>query len=152
MNWNHFLLKIGIRELNAWRMGFLVSEGEDDMIRWAFENGRYDVRLQAVHYFEHSSVPLANRILLEAIYDETGVVAYAAITAMEKRIVSEEVQVKIEERKQFWIELKAHREERRNREHTANPSFREPKERGSKKSFDNFRAMLQKPMNTGKWF
>ncbi len=133
-------------------MEVLVVEAEDDMIRWAFDNGRYDVRIQAVHYFEHSLVPIADRILLSAMYDDTGLVSYAGMLALEKRNTSAEVKSKMEERKQFWTEQKAHRKERRNREHMPNSTHREPKELGSKKSINNLLAMLQKPMNTRKWF
>lgn len=148
----NFFLKIGFLDLTQTRMDQLVEEKDEKMITWAFKNGLYNIRRSAVKYFSGSSATPAISILRDAIHDETELVSQEAMSALEKRDSSPEIIQEITKKRQFWIEDYEYRESRRNREHRTFSVLTEPKERGSKKTLDNVRNMLKKPMIGGKWF
>lgn len=152
MSIRNFFLKIGFLDLNQTRMDRLVEEKDEEMIIWAFKNGLYNIRRSAVQYFSESSSAQAISILRTAINDETELVSQEAMSALEKHDPSSEIIHEIAEKRQFWINDHAYRESRRNREHRTFSVLTEPKERGSKKTLDNVRNMLKKPMIGGKWF
>jgi len=152
MNIGHFLLKIGLRDLNSKRMQRLVDESNDRMIIWAYEHGKWDVRLMAVDYFAQTEKKLAVLFLKTAMYDRIELISRKAMSELENLTDSEEMHELIVEKRQSWIDENEYREERRNRSHRKTSVLAESKERGSKKTLDNVRNMLKKPMIGGKWF
>jgi hypothetical protein len=152
MSVRNFLLKIGFLDLNQMRMSLFVQESEEKMIIWAFENGLYDIRLAAVHYFISTKSSRSISILHIAMNDEIEIVSQEAMLGLENVEISSQLIKEISEKRQFWIDENVYREGRRNRDHLKTSPLTESKERGSKKSLDNARSMLKKPMNGGKWF
>lgn len=152
MSVRNFFLKIGLIDLKATQMERLIQHSDDQMILWAFQNGRYDVRLMAVHYFSDKKGLGALEILTEALDDETELISQEAMKGLEKGQATAEIQARIEKKRLFWEEENTYREGRRNREHMKTSVMTESKERGSKRSMENLRNMLKKPMNSGKWF
>lgn len=130
----------------------LIDASDVGMIQWAFENGRYDVRLLAVQYFANKRDPNSISLLEKAMNDDTEVISQAAMTGLECLTKSEETLQRISEKRQYWIDENEYREGRRNREHRKTSVMAESKERGSKKTLDKARNMLKKPLNSGKWF
>lgn len=152
MKLQHVLLKIGLIDLNPKRMQDLIDASNVAMIHWAFENGRYDVRLMAVEHFSNRKDEDSKSLLKKAIGDSTEVVSQAAMSGLENVTDSMETHQMIAEKRQFWIDEKNYRQGRRSREHRKTSVMTESKERGSKKTLDNVRSMLKKPLNSGKWF
>lgn len=129
-----------------------MRESNSGMIIWAFRNGRYDVRNLAVNYFGKNGSDDSLLILQEAVDDEVDVVSLNAILQLEKLSDDPVILNQIERKREYWRAENAHREKRRNRSHKKQSVFTESKERGSKKTLDNVRNMLKKPMIGGKWF
>ena len=130
----------------------LTEESNYDMIQWAFDNGKYDVRLMAVEYFIRSKGRASVSFLTKAMNDATEVVSQAAMSGLDAFPHTQEVQDMVAEKRQFWLNEQQYREGRRNRSHIKTSVLTESKERGSKKTLDNVRNMLKKPINGGKWF
>lgn len=152
MSFRNVLLKMGLVDLNVHQMEKLMHESNSEMIIWAFRNGRYDVRNRAVNYFGKNESDDAVPMLQEAVDDEVDVVSLNAMVQLEKLSNDPVILNQIERKREYWRTENAHREKRRNRSHKKQSVFSEPKERGSKKTFDNVRNMLKKPMIGGKWF
>lgn len=148
----NFFLKIGFLDLTQTRMDQLVEEKDEKMIIWAFKNGLYNIRMSAVQFFGTNNSSQAISTLRTALNDETERVSQEAMSALEKLDQSPSILHEITEKRQFWVDENAYRETRRNREHKTFSVLTEPKERGSKKTLDNVRNMLKKPMIGGKWF
>ena len=130
----------------------LIDESNNQMIRWAFNNGRYDVRMLAVDYFVDQKVKDAKLLLQTAMHDEIEIVSQAAMSGLEGLEPSMKLIKEIAAKRQHWIDENEYRKGRRNREHRKTSPLTESKERGSKKTLDNVRNMLKRPMNGGKWF
>jgi hypothetical protein len=143
---------MGVLELNAARMHVILEDSDEKMIIWAFENGRYDVRKLAVDYFSKQKKKKFISLLQAGMHDETHLVSQTAMRGLELLVISPEMTEEIAAKRKFWIEEKEYREARRKREHLKTSVMAEPNERGSKRTMDNFRNMLRKPMNGGKWF
>jgi hypothetical protein len=143
---------MGLLELNLKQMQRLVDEPKDELITWAYDHGKWDVRLMAVDYYTKQESELADSFLKMAMYDDIELISQKAMSELEKRTDSEEIHQFIVEKRQFWIDQQEYSEGRRNRTHLKSSVLTEPKERGSKKTLDNVRNMLKKPMNGGKWF
>lgn len=152
MKLQHLLLKVGLIDLTAVRMRDLIAESDRSMIQWAFENGRYDVRLMAVEFFTVTKDLDSMTFLKKAVDDETEIISQAAMSGLDDFSGSQEIQQMITEKRQFWIDENKYREGRRNRSHRKTSVLAESKERGSKETLDNVRNMLKKPMLGGKWF
>lgn len=148
----HFLLKIGFLDLNENRMNDLISESNGDMIRWAFNTGRYNVRMLAIEYFVNHKVVDASALLQTAVDDKTEIVSQAAMLGIEQFKPTQTQIEQIAAKRQYWIDENEYRKGRRNRVHRKTSPLTESKERGSKKTLDNMRSMLKKPMGSGKWF
>lgn len=142
---------MGVIELNTAQMEKLIHASDVDMIVWAFRHGRYDVRKLAVDYFGANPSLRSIALLEEAIYDDTVWVSEAAMNALEEHSDSADIKRRISERRAYRISENNYREERRNRAHKKQSVLTESKERGSKKTLDNVRNMLKKPINGGKW-
>lgn len=152
MSLRNALLKIGLVDLNVRQMEKLMRESNSEMIVWAFRNGRYDVRNLAVNYFGKNGSDDSLLILQEAVDDEVDVVSLNAMSQLEKLSDDPVILNQIERKREYWHAENVYREKRRNRSHKKQSVFTESKERGSKKTLDNVRNMLKKPMIGGKWF
>ncbi len=152
MSLRNALLKMGLVDLNVHQMEKLMRESSSEMIIWAFRNGRYDVRNLAVNYFGMNESDCAVPMLQEAVDDEVDVVSLNAMSQLEKLSDDPVILNQIERKRKYWQAENMHREKRRNRSHKKQSVFTESKERGSKKTLDNVRNMLKKPMIGGKWF
>ena len=152
MKFRNILLKLGLFDLNSKRMQQLVHTSDHRMIRWAYDNGKYNIRLMAVEYFAktnlHDSIPF----LLKAMEDKTEIISQTAVSGLERLSDSAEILKECANKRQFWMDENNYREGRRNRVHHKSSALSESKERGSKKTLDNVRNMLKKPMIGGKWF
>ena len=133
-------------------MNQLMAESDKSMILWAFQHGLYNIRRSAVHYFIEQKSPESISVLRTALHDDIQVISQEAMSGLEKFGASSEVLQEIAEKRQYWIDENAYREGRRNRAHRKSSVLTESKERGSKKTLDNVRNMLKKPLIGGKWF
>jgi hypothetical protein len=143
---------MGLLDLNVHQMEKLMRESNSGMIVWAFRNGRYDVRYLAVNYFGKIESDITVPMLQEAVDDEVDVVSLNAMSQLEKLSDDPVILNQLERKREYWRAENAHREKRRNRSHKKQSVLTESKERGSKKTLDNVRNMLKKPMIGGKWF
>lgn len=147
-----FFLKVGLIDLTVDEMKKMMDASNSEMIVWAFRNGRYDVRKLAVDYFSMNPSRATVPLLENAMYDETELVSQAAMNALEAHPHSTALAQKIAAQRSYWSSENDYREERRNRAHKKQSVLTESKERGSKRTLDNVRNMLKKPINGGKWF
>lgn len=120
-----------------------------EAIEFALQNGLYDVRKASAEYLGENDCGSAIPLLVKALDDEVQVVSESVMKALESLSDSEEIKAKIESKKEFWVKRA---EEAESKLVTEKLYQRERKERPSKKTYENIKQMLRKPMNSGKWF
>ncbi len=146
---SRILFHMGLLTLNQKWLDKQISKNNVDALHFALVHGLYDIRLKAAEHLgtlrEQASAPF----LKAAIDDEVQLVSEAAMHALELIGCSAEIQSEIETKRRYWLTRSEQAKNKKPREKTYTPNR---KERPSKKSFENLKNMLKKPMNTGKWF
>ncbi|MCR9174040.1 MAG: hypothetical protein NXI10_16175 [bacterium] len=119
-------------------------------IEYALKRGTYDIRALAAKYLGELRSSVSKHALVSSIDDSVYLVSEAAMCALENIGVDADIQETIQKKRLFWVERKKEPEIKgRSQEKGYMP---EKKDRPSRKSFENLKQMLRKPMNSGKWF
>lgn len=147
--WIHVQFKLGLIYLNEKWLLRQKSKKNFDGIHFVLFHGRYDIRKLAVEYLGLIKDKRSLPYLLKAIDDEVQIVSESAMNAIELIGGSQEALKKIEAKRSYWKEQEARAKLKQPRHIPYAPPR---KERPSKKSFENLKKMLMKPMNSGKWF
>lgn len=127
-----------------------IDSNDVDAIAFGLLYGKYNVRVPAVNYLSKIDSDNSRRALISAIDDPMKQVSFTAMESLELRNCSDIVKDKIESRKQYWKQVET---EKQNRQKSKNKFYTpDRKDRPSRKSFENLKQLLRKPMNSGKWF
>lgn len=147
---SRFLVLNGFIDLTPKWLKRKIAREELRMIHYGLQMGRYDTReLAAKHLGRIKSVESTEN-LINAIDDPVPAVSEAAMCALEIIGISPDIERRIQEKRAYW-------KKRELNKGTSNHSSEkkyipERKDRPSRKSYENLKQMLRKPMNSGKWF
>jgi HEAT repeat protein len=138
------ILRLRVDKVAVWK-----ERREVAMLAYALRLGLYDVRLKAVEALGEIESGESVPVLLDALEDKVEKVMLAAATALRRIGTTPEIEAKITatlERRERIKEAIAER--RRNKKKYVDiPKWDRP----SKKTLENLKQMLKKPMNQGKW-
>lgn len=145
-----FLVTQGFIELTPKWLQKKIDRSDITMIQYGLQLGRYDTRELAADYLGKIKSVESYEKLTNAIDDLVPAVSEAAMCALEKMDTTPEVEKRIQDKRTYWKRLEMNRgTSDRSKE---KKFMRERKDRPSRKSFENLKQMLRKPMNSGKWF
>ncbi|XOV66941.1 MAG: HEAT repeat domain-containing protein [Fluviicola sp.] len=144
------LIKTGYKRVNEKWLNKQFARGKVDAIEYALRKGHYDVRQLAVEYLGDLDSKKSIPLLISTIDDPVSSVSEAAMNSLEKIGTDLATKSRIQEKRAYWKKHKSKVEIKdRSPENKFTP---ERKDRPSRKSFENLKQMLRKPMNSGKWF
>lgn len=127
-----------------------IESNDIDAIAFGITYGMYNVRVPSVNYLSKIDSEDSRRVLISAIDDPMKLVSETAIESLERMNCSDFTKNKIHRRKLYWNQIET---EKLNRQKSKEKMYMpERKDRPSRKSFENLKQMLRKPMNSGKWF
>lgn len=144
------LVKSGLMQMSHEWLNRQFVRKDIGAIEFALENGLYDIREQAAHYLGELKSENSRFLLVQTIHDPVPAVSEAAVKALEEIGMGETINELIASKRSYWKQYKKEIvTENRSSESKYVP---EPRDRPSRKSFENLKQMLRKPMNSGKWF
>ena len=119
-------------------------------IEYALQNGLYDIRKQAANYLGELESEASRLLLVQTINDPVPAVSKAAMKALEEIGVGTIIKEHIASKRSYWKDYK--KEIVTENRSSDSKYIPDRKDRPSRKSFENLKQMLRKPMNSGKWF
>jgi len=145
-----FLVNTGmIRIKTSWLERKIVRK-DIDALEFALENGLYDTREMAARHLGKLESEASKEKLIQAMDDPVPAVSEAVMQALEKIGGDPSLTKSIVQKRAYWKNLAL---ERKTRDRSSEKKYMpERKDRPSRKSFENLKQMLRKPMNSGKWF
>lgn len=142
----------GFLQLNKKQIENWASKGKIEDLEFALQHGDFKIREQVLHALGELKSTSSIDFILEKIEDKIKIVSLAAISALEKIGVDSDIKKQMENKLAYWKEKEKIETENRKklsqRTHTDTHHW----ERTSKKTLDNVKQMLKKPMIGGKWF
>ena len=145
-----FLVKTGIIRIKTSWLERKIVRKDINALEFALETGLYDIREMAARHLGKLESKVSKEKLIRAMDDPVPAVSEAAMQALEKIDGDTSLTRSIEQKRAYWKALAL---ERKTRDRSAEKKYMpERKDRPSRKSFENLKQMLRKPMNSGKWF
>ena len=129
-----------------------IDEKKIEELEYALKHGTYKIREEAVLGLGKLKSERSLSVISALLDDDVRPVSCAAMNAIESIGLDSDLEKRIEGKKAFWK-----KEELREKESAKTfLTNKLPKsyslERGSKKTLENAKQMLKKPMLGGKWF
>lgn len=119
-------------------------------IEFALEFGLYHIREMAAKHLGKIQSESSKEPLILAVDDPVPAVSEAAMRALETIGCDSTISSKIETKRAYWLQVE---QEKKTKDRSSEKKYMpERKDRPSRKSFENLKSMLRKPMNSGKWF
>ena len=147
---SRFLVLNGFIDLTPKWLEKKIERKDLRMIHYGLQMGRYDTRELAAKYLGKIKSVDSTDNLLNAIDDPVPAVSEAAMCALEGIDINSDVIRRIQDKRAYWKKRELNRgNSGRSDEKKYIP---ERKDRPSRKSYENLKQMLRKPMNSGKWF
>lgn len=144
-----FFIRLGFVRMTPRWMKRKRLKNNTDALEFALKYGLYDARQLACQFLGELKAEKSIPLLETALDDSVKLVSYAAMEALESLNPSVFAS-KIAAKKDAWKKIELERERRASEEKVHfSPN---KKERPSKKSYENAKQMLRKPMIGGKWF
>lgn len=124
-----------------------IRKGDISFLEYAAQNGLHNIRRDAIIGLGILNSKDSESILTDAIDDSYRSVSLAAIDALKNMNRTPELNQRMEEKEKYWAERTI-----KNKPAEKWKSKMPKWERNSKKTFENVKELLRKPVNIGKWF
>lgn len=145
------LFSIGLLNLTLSKVDRWKNRRSTDRLEYVVQHGVYNVRERAIQALgeleSRTSIPL----LIDALDDRVRTVAIAAANALKRLGTTTEVDQKIAETMKMWTRRQQERSTRLENSLKNKGNSAARWDRPSRKTLENVKEMLRKPMNTGKW-
>ena len=141
------VLKLNEKQIENW-----ISNRKIENLEFALKNGNFRIRKRVLDALGELKSQTSIELIIDKIDDKVKIVSLSAISALEKIGINSETKKLINNKIEFWKEKDIKEVEKRinftNRNNYEIPYW----ERTSKKTYENMKEMIKKPMIGGKWF
>lgn len=145
--YQYHLLELDCNTVDHW-----IENHQMEDLTFALQNGNYKVRAQVLSELGNIKSHSFTHLIVEKLDDKVKMVSWAAISTLEKMGITPEIQNKVDAKIKYWKEKEILDEEKRKKFKHRTGSDVPKWERPSKKTLENVKQMLKKPMIGGKWF
>jgi len=145
--YQYHLLELDCKTVDHW-----IENHQIENLTFALQNGDYKVRAQVLCELGNIKSNSFTHLIVEKLDDKVKMVSWAAISTLQKMGTSPEIQNRVDAKIKYWNEKEILDEEKRKKFKHRTGSDAPKWERPSKKTLENVKQMLKKPMIGGKWF
>jgi septin family protein len=145
--YQYHLLELDCKTVEDW-----IENHQMEDLKFALQNGNYKVRALVLSELGNIKFHSFTHLIVEKLDDKVKMVSCAAISTLEKMGTTPEIQNKVDAKIKYWKEKEILDEEKRKKFKHRTESDAPKWERPSKKTLENVKQMLKKPMIGGKWF